>query len=130
MSTGKIILDQLRTLGMHDLMCWGARGFTSFDDRYFQGKDKTWHLGGLFFQVSGLLHKQKVMIRLQGNDLYHIEIGNIVKGQWIKRKGSESKTDIYFDMLTDIIDCMVEGTKDKTPEEAREIYDNANVSYL
>lgn len=127
MSVGKTIYSQLIGLGKMDLWAWGARGFSTFDERYFQQDEKQWHLGGLFFQVNGLLHKQKVMIRLQGNDLYHVEIGNIVKGEWKKRKNSKTVSDVYFDMLIDVIDELVEGTKNKTRKEALEIYRKANI---
>lgn len=130
MNIGSTIFQQLKTLGTQDLWAWGARNFRTFDERSFQGSEKEWHLGGLFFQVNGLLHKQKVMVRLQGNDLYHVEIGNIVKGQWKKRQNSETVTDVYFDSLIDVIDNMVEGTKNKTPEEAKKIYDESGALYF
>lgn len=127
---GTEIYNQLRMLGQQDLWAWGARNFKVFSEKYFQGEEKEWHLGGIFFQVNGLLHKQKVMVRLQGNDLYHVEIGNIVKGQWVKRKNTEAVTNVYFDMLIDVIDEMVEGTKNKSPEEARKMYDEAGAFYI
>lgn len=123
MITGQIIHRQLMALGTIDLMAWGAKNFQSFSEKFF--KEDLSHLGGLFFKVNALLHKQKVMIRLQGNDLYHVEIGNIRNGVWVKKKNSETKTDIYCDDLIDIIDAMVEGTKNKSPEEARKMYQEA-----
>ena len=125
---GKEIYNQLITLGRNSLLTWAARNYRVFDEKSFT-QNLEYHRGGLFFQVSGLLHKQKVMVRLQGNDLYHVEVGNIVKGSWKKKQGTKSYTDIYFDSLIDCIDDLVEGTLNKTPEEARKIYEEANVLY-
>lgn len=129
-SVGNIIWEQLNYLGKQDLWTWGVRNPRTFNENSFQGSEKEWHLGGLFFQVNGLLHKQKVMIRLQGNDLYHVEIGDIRKGQWVKRKNTEAVTNVYFDMLIDVIDEFVEGTKNKTPEEVKNIYKDSGVLFF
>lgn len=129
-SVGNTIWEQLKYLGQQDLWAWGVRNPRTFNESSFQGNEKEWHLGGLFFQVNGLLHKQKVMIRLQGNDLYHIEIGDIRKGQWVKRKNTKSVSNVYFDMLIDVIDELVEGTKNKTSEEAKEIYEKSGVLFF
>tara|TARA_Y100000034_G_scaffold33928_1_gene41544 strand:+ start:40436 stop:40810 length:375 start_codon:yes stop_codon:yes gene_type:complete len=117
--TGKTIWNQLNALGRQDLWAWGVTKPQTFSEEYFQSIP---HLGGLLFKVNGLLHKQKVMIRLQPNDLYHIEIGNVVKGSWVKRKNSETIENVFFDQMIDVIDSLVEGTKNKSPKEAQEIY--------
>lgn len=119
MSVGNIIFEQLKTLGFNDLMCWGARNFMTFDNNTF--KDIT-HAGGLVFQVNGLKHKQKVMIRLKYNDTYHVEIGNIIRGSWVKKKNSKEYSEVYFDQLVDIIDDMVEGTKYMCTEDMKKTY--------
>ena len=72
------------------LMCWGARNFVNMDGK------------ALRFKVSGYLHKGLVYVTLNGADLYDVHLvsthGNL----------KETKTDIYFDDLSEMIDSMVE----------------------
>tara|TARA_R100001244_G_scaffold122613_1_gene92257 strand:- start:349 stop:666 length:318 start_codon:yes stop_codon:yes gene_type:complete len=72
------------------LMCWAARDFVNMLDK------------ALRFKVSGYLHKGLVYVTLNGGDLYDVHLvsthGNL----------KETKTDIYFDDLSEMIDKMVE----------------------
>jgi len=70
---------------------WGAHDWFEFKDV------------GLIFKVQGLLHKGYVMVTLRWDDLYAVHLfdkeGNQV---------GESVNGVYCDMLTDVIDGLVE----------------------
>jgi len=70
---------------------WGAHGFSSIKDK------------ALVFQVNGLLHKGTVIITLGWEDLYSIHLFD-KEGEQV----GESTTGIYCDMLTDVVDELVE----------------------
>ena len=86
-SFGKDIYNQLKVLGPRDLWAWGAEKYRVFD--YNSYKSDLVHKGGLIFKVNGLLHKKEVMIRVQANDTYNIQIGRLMKGKWSQKKDSK-----------------------------------------
>ena len=75
------------------LMSWGARNFEQFQSK------------ALLFRVSGHHHNGYVIITLAGNDTYSVTFANL---QW---EVVETKTEIYFDMLSEVIDERVERVK-------------------
>ena len=103
---GKEIFNQIRSLGGMKVWSWGASAWKVFSEESFN-KDIN-HLGGLLFKVRGHHHKGHVMVRLQGNDLYHVQFGYLRKGEFVLRNDMESVSDAYFDMLVDLIDERVE----------------------
>lgn len=105
------ILSQIKAGGQMKMMSWGFRSPNAFGENVF-GEN----YGGVFFQVSGYKHSGKVMVKLDYNDTYTVEIGTLRKGVW---KCKESVKGVYCDMLTDIIDGMVE-TDDDSSEEYKE----------
>ena len=75
----------------HKFICWGAKGF------------KNWNNKALLFTVSGLLFKGIVVITLSWMDTYDIHYLNRSFNEVL-----DSDTDIYCDMLTDVIDGKIE----------------------
>lgn len=73
MNVGQEIYSQL-LCHRNSLMCWGAKTFRTFSETSFTANLP--HRGGLFFTVSGLKFKGKVMIRVLGSDLYHLSWKN------------------------------------------------------
>lgn len=91
--------DSYGNRGIHLMMCWGAREFVAMPAT----KE---HDGALRFRVSGALHKGLVLVKYHRcPDLYTIEIGRVVKGEWRVKKTVER---VYCDQLADLIDNCVE----------------------
>jgi hypothetical protein len=83
---------------------WGARNWQCVDAGQIEGIGED-YLGALKFNVSGHHHKGHVIVSLAGNDTYTVTIGHVRKG---KIKPKKQVKDVYFDMLGDIIDDLVE----------------------
>ena len=84
---GQLMTDKIK------VMSWGARNWTNVENK------------ALAFRVSGFIHKGYVVIMLNANDLYDIDLIS-VRGKIVK-----SITDIYCDVLVDVIDNAIEKTK-------------------
>lgn len=93
LTVANTIRDQIKALSPSALMSWGAKRLIGHND-------------GLQFQVNGLKHKGIVFIKLNGRDLYDIEIGRVRLGEWIS---VNKKEDIYCDQLVEILDELIEG---------------------
>ena len=72
------------------LMSWGARKFTTFEDK------------ALFFTVSGHHHKGVVLITLAYDDTYVVRL---LSSQWNEKAKFEN---VYCDELASLIDEKVE----------------------
>lgn len=105
MSYGQDIFNQLQQSRAITLS-WGASAFKTFRSEHFN-KDLA-HRGGLLFKVRGHHHKGHVMIRVKGNDTYHIQFGRLHKGDFIPSKTKESLDDIYCEDFVNLIDEQVE----------------------
>ena len=118
LSIAQTIISQIKaTVGTNSLLCWGFRSPKAFGEKSF-GEN----FGGVFFQVSGLLFKGKVMVKLAYNDTYTVEFGTLRKGEWKAKKVIE---DVYCDQLGEIIDDNVEGyfkNKDKAVNSYKNLY--------
>lgn len=106
MNYGKEILNQL-TYGSNKMKVWswGAHGFKTFSHEFFQ---EIPNKGGLIFKVRGRYHGGHVMVRLKGNDTYHVSFGTYKKGQFYPRKGYPVYDGCYCDNFVDLIDEVVE----------------------
>jgi hypothetical protein len=71
-------------------MCWGVQNLVSHEKKILQ------------FDVNGFRHKGKVLIKLNGADLYDIYAVNNV-GQLV-----DSRLGLYNDQLNTVVDDMVE----------------------
>ena len=80
------------------VMCWGAHNFSA-TSRGMYDPDS---LGGLMFKVQGRKFKGYVAILLMPSDTYTVKLVN-AKGDTV-----EAIDDVYFDVLTEIIDRRVE----------------------
>lgn len=106
MIIAETIRDQIRAgydnhgnPGMRLMMMWGAREYVAMPAC-------AEHDGALRFRVSGALHKGLVLVKYHRcPDLYTIEIGRVVKGEWRVKKTVER---VYCDQLADLIDNCVE----------------------
>ena len=65
---GKTILSQIKSIDKWALQAWGAKDFVTSKD-------------GIQFEVRGSKHRGRVIIALNRNDLYDIEIGKVVSKQ-------------------------------------------------
>ena len=95
-----IILEQIkegttsnvgRTIsGRHAMLCWGVRKLNAVSE------NEQWE-GGLEFVVSGVKYSGLVRVLLAWDDTYTIKLNN-----------DTTRTNIYFDQLTEVIDALVE----------------------
>ena len=104
MNYGQEIFKQVQ-LFRSKVWSWGAQAFKTFGPEYF--KDVP-HRGGLLFKVNGHHHKGHVMVRLKGNDTYHICFGYLRKGSFVLRKDFPVYDGAYCDNFVDLIDEAVE----------------------
>jgi len=72
---------------------WGARNWTNINNK------------GLLFRVSGFKHKGKVLIALNGSDLYNVILLNT------RDRVIDTIEDLYFDDLVNAIDNRIEKTE-------------------
>ena len=112
MNVAQTILNQLKIMGTHDMMCWGVHALKAIKEGQLS---ETPHMGGLIFRVNGLKFKGQVFIKLTPLDLYQVEIGNLRKGSWTAKQTVEN---VFVDDLVQTIDSLVEGYySDKDYEE-------------
>jgi hypothetical protein len=90
----KTILTQIHTLDKWAFGAWGAREFITLSNP-----------PGLQFRVNGAKFQGKVIITLNGKDLYDIQFGLSVKATFIIK---HKEHDIYAEDLVRIIDEYVE----------------------
>ena len=88
------ILRQIRTIDKWALGAWGARQFIATNDP-----------PGVQFLVNGRKFKGKVIITLNGKDLYDVEFGIIKMPNWVSK---HKEHDIYVEELVKVIDDYVE----------------------
>lgn len=104
MQIANTILHQIKTLTpMNVFWSWGATAFKAIAENQISMNHS--YLGALCFSVRGRVHTGHVMISLALNDTYTISTGHLRKGEF---KVKEQKTEIYFDMLPEILDEMIE----------------------
>ena len=88
---------------------WGATKFKACEYR---------EMPSLKFRVRGFLHKGYVYVCFNGGaDLFEVYLTNM------KGKEVNSITGVYFDMLVDTIDSMVETKNDKSEEYHNNVND-------
>ena len=91
------------------LMSWGSRNFKACE---FENKP------ALMFRVSGFIHSGLVYVTYnESSDLYDIYITNM------RSRILETFEGAYFDMLTDVIDSLVETKNDKNDEYKKQVDD-------
>lgn len=104
MNVPEEILNQIRTLGRVEMMCWGSHAFKAISDKMLT-QDFGPHLGALSFKVQGMLFKGDVAVVLKLDDTYTVHFGTLRKGRF---NSKQSFSDVYFDNLVGIIDSTVE----------------------
>jgi len=105
MEIAKTILNQIKTLTPTTVFySWGPSKFQAVTGNQITGVGEK-YLGALVFYVRGMKHKGHVMVSLAGDDTYTVTIGHVRKGI-IKPK--QQVKGVYFDMLPEIIDNLVE----------------------
>ena len=86
---------------------WGARLFKALEYR---------NMPTLQFRVNGFIHKGLVNVCFNGGaDMFEIYLTNM------KGKEVNSITGVYFDMLVETIDSMVETKNDKSEEYHKKV---------
>ena len=96
MQVAQTIKEQLYVGGLMKVGSWGTHQFIALTPTKH-------YTGGLRFKVSGRLFRGLVQVLLMPNDTYTVEL--------IQRRTYEVKErreDIYCDMLTEVIDRLVE----------------------
>jgi hypothetical protein len=88
------------------VMSWGARDWTAVGN--LVDTISGIHLGALRFRVSGAKFKGIIEIALMPSDTYTVTLFKMDKRQPKGVKIVEVMDDIYFDVLTDVIDRRVE----------------------
>jgi len=92
MEVAKTILSQIKTLDRMAMCAWGAKDLVGMED-------------GLMFKSSGMVrNKGKVMIKLNGNDLYDVTFGKIRKYEYKELARVE---DVFVENLVETVDKMV-----------------------
>ena len=92
MEIAKTILSQIKTLDRMAMCAWGAKDLVGMED-------------GLMFKSSGMVrNKGKVMIKLNGNDLYDVTFGKIRKYEYKELARVE---DVFVENLVETVDKMV-----------------------
>ena len=105
MEIGKEIFAQIKHLTPQPVLwSWGASKFQAFKENQIEGIGE-YYLGGLVFYVRGAKHKGHVVVTLAGNDTYTVSIGHLKKRAIMPKKQVK---EVYFDMLPDIIDGLIE----------------------
>lgn len=90
------ILHQIKTLDAWALMAYGAEGYRTLEEHEE-------YQGGVSFTVSGLEYTGVVEIALMWNDTYRIRTFNSA------REIRDQISEVYFDMLVEVLDRLVEG---------------------
>lgn len=88
---GMTIMSQINHIDKHAMLAWGSKNLVFFKK-------------GLQFTVSGPKFKGKIIIELNGRDLYDISFGKVVKLEW---KVSKKLTDVHVEDLVKTIDGVV-----------------------
>lgn len=92
MTVAKTILSQIKTLDSMALWAWGAKDLVAMED-------------GLMFKSSGMVkNKGKVVVKLNGKDLYDVTFGKIRKFEYKELARIE---DVFVEDLVATIDGMV-----------------------
>lgn len=92
MNVAKTILSQIKTLDSMALWAWGAKDLVAMED-------------GLMFKSSGMVkNKGKVVVKLNGKDLYDVTFGKIRKFEYKELARIE---DVFVEDLVTTIDGMV-----------------------
>jgi hypothetical protein len=102
-NVGQIILKQMQAINKPVLWSWGSHAYKTFKQTDLPNLKP--HLGGLLFRVKGYKHQGNVIVSLQSNDLYHIYIGQLRKGQMTIKS---EHADIYVEDLMDVLDQLIE----------------------
>lgn len=93
------------------VMSWGTHAFrhgiTPDTKNYF-----------LLFRVQGLIYKGLVMVVLWGDDTYTVRLVKKNPEGWFTT--TKEKTGIYCDMLTEVIDAMVEKPNEMSQAQYKE----------
>ena len=95
MTVARTILQQIRTLDRWALGAYGMINAVGLDD-------------GIQFDVKGLKFKGKVIIKLNGMDLYDITFGRM-NGKTFEFDVKHTSEGIYCDQLVEILDHYIEG---------------------
>ncbi len=97
MTIAKTILNQIYVQDKDALLAWGASEFVALHD-------------GVQFKIRTPLYQRGVRVKiiLNSMDTYDIEVFRITNGRVNTLKTSN---DIYFDMLIEILDDLIEGDK-------------------
>lgn len=95
----RTIMQQMYAGGTAKVMSWGAHA-------YKHGITPDTKNCFLLFRVQGLIYKGLVMVVLWGDDTYTVRLVKKNPEGWFTT--TKEKTGIYFDMLTEAIDNMVE----------------------
>lgn len=102
------ILQQIKGLDPMALPSWGARDFVGLPAGHALIGIPGNHLGGVMFMVRGrkpgMARGGKIIILLNGRDLYDVIAGNVSGGAW---KVIDEVNDVFFDMLPKVIDGLV-----------------------
>jgi hypothetical protein len=102
-NVGKTILQQMQAINRTYLWSWGSHAYKVFSEKQLTNLKP--HLGGLLFRVKGKKHQGNVIISLQANDLYHVYLGQLRKGEM---KVKTELADIFVEDLMDVLDELVE----------------------
>ena len=95
MTIARTIISQIKTLDHMALFAWGFKNAFGLED-------------GVQFDVNGLKFKGKVIIKLNGSDLYDITFGRMNR-KTFEFDVKETAEDIYCDQLVEILDHYIEG---------------------
>lgn len=95
MTIASTIYGQIHALDGMAWYAWGAKNAMGLDD-------------GIQFDVKGLVFKGKVIIKLNGSDLYDITFGRMNRKTFKFDVEHETK-DIFCEQLVEILDHYIEG---------------------
>jgi len=102
------ILQQIKAMDPMALPSWGAKDFVGLPAGHALIGIPGNHLGGVMFMVRGtkpgMGRGGKIIILLNGRDLYDVIAGNASGGAW---KVIGEVNDVYFDQLLQAIDGLV-----------------------
>lgn len=91
------VLEQIRAMDAWALMAYGAEGYQTL-------AENDMYRGGVSFRVNGLAYVGLVEIALMWNDTYRIRTFSPDMSRL-----RDEVTDVYFDMLVEVLDRLVEG---------------------